>query len=264
MKQIDIKDIDKLPGNKIAENDTFAFRCHPGLSCFNQCCRNLNLFLYPYDVLRLRSCLEISSDHFLDNYVDVVLRPDSYFPEVLLRMSDTDEQKCPFLTPSGCRVYPDRPDTCRTFPVEHGLMLGGKSGKSQRVSFFRPPKFCEGQYETRQLSLSSWAKDQNAEEYNKMTALWAEMKSLFSSDPWGGEGPSGPRGKMAFMAVYNVDRFRDFVLNSSFSRRYKIKTALLKQLKTDDTRLLKFGFEWVKFYLWGIKGKNIHLRQGMV
>jgi hypothetical protein len=65
---------------------------------------------------------------------------------------------------------------------------------------------------------------------------------------------------MAFMAVYNVDQFRDFVFQSSFLKRYKVKTAMLKKLKADDVDLLKFGFEWVKFFLWGIKSKHIRMR----
>ena len=68
MKQIDIDKIDGLPGIRLDNNDTFSFHCHSGVSCFNQCCRNLNLFLYPYDVLRLKHRLDISSDQFLDTF----------------------------------------------------------------------------------------------------------------------------------------------------------------------------------------------------
>jgi hypothetical protein len=62
---------------------------------------------------------------------------------------------------------------------------------------------------------------------------------------------------MAFMATYNIDRLRDFVFQSSFLKRYKIKSALLKKLKTDDVQLLKFGFEWIKVFVWGLKSKDI-------
>ena len=34
MKNVDIDEIDKLPGIPIKESDTFCFRCHPGVSCF--------------------------------------------------------------------------------------------------------------------------------------------------------------------------------------------------------------------------------------
>jgi Fe-S-cluster containining protein len=260
MKKIDTKDLDKLPGIQIKKGDTFNFRCHPGVSCFNRCCRNLNLFLYPYDVVRLKHSLGISSDEFLDNYVDVVLRPSNFFPEVLLRMSSTPDKTCPFLTVSGCSVYPDRPDTCRTFPIEQGTLYDVQNNKDMPVYFFRPPDFCRGQDEDEQWTISEWIRDQDAAVYHKMTMRWAKVKRLFQEDPWGFEGPEGSKAKMAFMAAYNVDRFRDFIFQSSFLKRYKVKSTLLKKLKTDDVPLLKFGFEWVELFIWGIKSKNIRVR----
>ena len=91
MKKIETDKIDQLKGTRIKEDDTFSFRCHKDLGCFNKCCRNLNLFLYPYDVVRLKNCLGVSSDIFLDKYVDVVLRPASFFPDILLKMSETKD-----------------------------------------------------------------------------------------------------------------------------------------------------------------------------
>ena len=59
MKYIDEKDLNNLPGIQLKPGDSFAFRCHPDIACFNRCCRNLNLFLYPYDVIRLKGALGI-------------------------------------------------------------------------------------------------------------------------------------------------------------------------------------------------------------
>ena len=260
MKPIEIEDIDKLPGLRIRENDTFCFRCHPEFECFNRCCRNLNLFLYPYDVIRLKQSLGLSSDEFLDRYVDIVLRPSNFFPDVLLRMVENPERTCPFLIESGCSVYPDRPDTCRTFPIEQGMLYDADRGKETPVHFFRPPDFCQGQYGKKEWTIPAWTRDQEAEHYHKMTVRWASVKQLFQNDPWGSEGPDGPKAKMAFMATYNIDRFRDFLFQSSFLKRYKLKSAMLKKLKSDDVQLLKIGFEWVKVFVWGIQSKVIRRR----
>lgn len=257
MKSIDPKEINRLPGIPLTQADTFQFRCHKDLSCFNQCCRNLNLFLYPYDVLRLRKCLDLDSDQFLESHVDVVLREGNAFPDVLLRMADNEAKTCPFLSRSGCRVYLDRPDTCRTFPVEHGMLFKDRPGTSEIVSFFRPPDFCQGQHETQEWTLSGWAEDQEAATYNRMTARWAEVKALFQEDPWGPEGLNGAKGKMAFMAAYNIDRFREFIFQSSFLKRYRVKTAIIKKLRASDRELLLFGFEWIGYFVWGIPSKNI-------
>ena len=80
MKSIKPEAISRLPGIPLKKTDTFNFRCHKDLACFNQCCRNLNLFLYPFDVLRLSKCLDMDSDRFLETHVDVLLREGNYFP----------------------------------------------------------------------------------------------------------------------------------------------------------------------------------------
>ena len=260
MRYVDSTEIDALPGKRLLETDRFSFRCHPALACFNQCCRNLNLILYPYDVIRLKNHLRVSSDIFLDQYADLILRPSNFFPEVLLRMSENREKTCPFLTVSGCSIYPNRPDTCRLFPIEQGLHFDADRNATEMIHFFRPPEFCLGSHENRPGTLKNWIADQQAEAYTKMTIRWAELKRLFQTDPWGTEGPNGPKAKMTFMATYNMDRFRDFVFNSSFLKRYKVKSAIRKKIETDDMELLKLGLAWAKFYLWGIKTPYLRLR----
>jgi Fe-S-cluster containining protein len=260
MKYIDIDDIDKLPGRRLVTGDTFNFRCHPKIACFNRCCRNLNLFLYPYDVVRLKKRLKMTSDRFLEKHVDIVLRPSNYFPEVLLKMSDNPEKTCHFLKPPGCSVYPDRPDTCRTFPVEQGIFYDVEHDKAETIHFFRPPDFCLGQHEKKVWTIHTWSKDQDAVLYNEMTARWSALKRLFQTDPWGSEGAEGPKAKMAFMATYNMDQFRDFLFKSTFLKRYKVTSKVLKRIRSNDAELMKFGFEWVKFYVWGIQPKDFRLK----
>jgi Fe-S-cluster containining protein len=262
MKHIDADNIDALGGRRLGPGDTFQFRCHGGLDCFNRCCRNLNLFLYPYDVLRLKNSLGMHTDTFLDRHVDVVLRDGNYFPDVLLRMADNAEKTCPFLSDEGCGVYPDRPDTCRSFPVEHGVLFNDKGKPSERISFFRPPGFCQGQFEDETQTLDSWCDDQEAEVFGEMTTRWAELKRLFVTDPWGAEGASGPRAKMAFMATYNLDRFREFVLGSSFLKRYHVKPVTVKKVRKDDTALMKLGFAWVRLFIWGMSSPVIKPKRG--
>jgi Fe-S-cluster containining protein len=260
VKYIDLENLDGLPGVRLEAGDTFSFHCHPEIACFNRCCRNLNLFLYPYDVFRLKKKLRISSDQFLEQYVDIVMRKSSYFPAVLLRMSDDSEKTCPFLIESGCSVYSDRPESCRTFPLEQGIIYDVQKNKSRMIQLFRPPDFCLGQHENKTWTTQTWTQDQKSVLYTKMTVQWADLKRLFLVDPWGQEGPQGPKAKMAFMATYNIDRFRDFVFNSSFLSRYKLNSALVKRIRLNDVELLKLGFEWVKFFVWGIKTPSIRMR----
>jgi hypothetical protein len=131
----------------------------------------------------------------------------------------------------------------------------------QLVHFFRPPDFCRGPFEEDEWTPGSWAADQDAEDYNRMTLRWAEISDLFHVNPWGREGQDGPGAKMAFMAAYNIDRFREFVFGSTFLKRYKVKRDLLRRLKRDDTELLKLGFSWIKLTFWGIPSKKLRPRK---
>lgn len=257
MREADPKDLDRRPGIRIGTGESFDFHCHPGVGCFNRCCRNLNLFLYPYDVVRLKERLGISSDAFLERHVDTVLRPGSHFPDVLLRMAENAGKLCPFLTPAGCGVYADRPDTCRTFPLEQGLRHDAETGTDESVFWFRPPDFCLGPHAEKKWTVPEWIQDQEAEAYQRMTIRWAELRRLLQHDPWGLEGPTGTRAKMTFMAAYNVDRFRDFVFGSSFLKRFKVKPELLSRIKKDDVQLMLVGFDWIKLFLWGIKSQKL-------
>ncbi len=260
MKTVRNEDVSGLKGRRINTDESFQFRCYPGIGCFNRCCRNLNLFLYPYDIVRLRLALGLTAEAFLDRYTDIVLREGSHFPEVLLRMAENDDRTCSFLDEEGCSVYRDRPDTCRTYPVEHGLMFGPDGGEPETVSFFRPPDFCLGKHEDEAWTLERWADDQEARVYNRMSRRWAAIKALFHQDPWQGQGPYGPKAKMAFMATYNMDAFRSFIFESSFLKRYRVKKERVRKMRKDDLALLGFGFEWVKLAVWNIPSKWIRPR----
>ena len=98
--------------------DFFQFECRKGIKCFNTCCANVNIFLTPYDVLRIKNNLGISSEEFLQKYT-TILRPEKgIFPVVLLRLRDDKEKQCYFVSEEGCQVYADRPWACRMFPLD--------------------------------------------------------------------------------------------------------------------------------------------------
>ena len=71
----------------------------------------------------------MTSDVFLDTHVNVVMRSGNFFPDVLLTMSEDADKTCPFLGEQACTVYRDRPDTCRTFPLEQGIFHGFKEAE---------------------------------------------------------------------------------------------------------------------------------------
>ena len=92
------------------------FSCHKGIGCWNACCSNIDISLTPYDVLRLKTRLGISSTEFLKEYtVPYEMEKDS-IAGVKFRPVDAGTA-CRFMQPEGCGIYQDRPTACRYYPV---------------------------------------------------------------------------------------------------------------------------------------------------
>ena len=56
---------------------------------------------------------------------------------------------------------------------------------------------------------------------------------------------------MALMACFNGDEFKKFVFESTFLSRFNIPRETADRLKESDVELMKFGFDWVRFFLNG-------------
>lgn len=230
-------------------NSVFQFDCHPGVSCFTRCCRNLELFLYPYDIIRLKKRLGIHSEDFLNKHVQVVRAQNPYFPAVQLRMLENEENTCPFLGASGCTVYEDRPSACRTYPLERAVARAAVGGRPNEYYFMTRHPYCLGHEEKREWTVKLWLRDQQIQYYNLMNDLWAEMDTLFAGNPWRGEGSAGPRQQLAFMVCYNLDRFRQYVSEHQLLTRFTLDKNRRRLIAKDDEELMRFGFDWLKFVL---------------
>jgi hypothetical protein len=51
------------------------------------------------------------------------------------------------------------------------------------------------------------------------------------------------------MACYDLDRFRRFVLESSFLERFEINPDEVELIKTDDVTLYRFALKWLEYGL---------------
>ena len=56
---------------------------------------------------------------------------------------------------------------------------------------------------------------------------------------------------MLHMVCYNLDKFRRFVFESKFLERFVVDDETVDKIRRDDVELLKFGFKWLKFALFG-------------
>ncbi len=208
------------------------------------------MFLYPYDVLRLKNYLQISSQQFMENYsriIQGVAHP--YFPSVMLRLSDNETKDCPFLGEEGCTVYADRPSACRTYPLERAVDRSPEKGAAREFYFMTDHAYCLGHQEDKMFTVKKWIRDQRLDDYNLMDELWAEVDTVFSRNPWAGEGSGGSKQQMAFTACYDIDNFRLMVAKHSLLDRFTLSRDQKRRIRESDTELLKFAFEWLKYFL---------------
>lgn len=229
----------------------FHFRCGPEVACYKSCCRKLDLVLYPYDVIRLKNRLSMHSEEFMRRHTHLAPASHPFFPAVMLRMTDNQEQTCPFLDERGCSIYEDRPSACRTYPLERAVDRGQTGGRPDEYYFMTNHHYCLGHREKKEWTVKTWLKDQKIRHYNAVNDLWAEIDTLFAQNPWQGEGAGGPRQQMAFMVCYNIDSFRQLSQKNNLFDQFRMESSFRRILDHDDEALLKFGFEWLKYFLAG-------------
>jgi Fe-S-cluster containining protein len=233
------------------EGDSFSFACHPGVTCFTECCRDLNLVLTPYDLLRLRKALNLNSSDLLDQFT--IIKPNEHngFPAVGLKMNDDERRTCPFVTPSGCRIYNDRPGACRIYPIGRASSRTQGQEGAREFYFVVREAHCQGFQESRSWTVTGWSEDQGLAPYSVFNDLWTEIIT-HKGTRISAEAVE-QKLQMFFMASYNLDQFRQFVFKSSFLRRFTIPEETVKKIETDDEELLKLAIQWLKFFLYGEK-----------
>ena len=232
-------------------NDNFRFKCSESVPCFNECCRDLNQFLTPYDILRLKNNLGIPSDLFLKQYTTKHTGPESGLPVITLKPGHTSELKCPFVSNSGCNVYKDRPSSCRTYPLVRFLTHSRKTDHNTEQYLLIKEPHCQGFKQEQTHTIRNWIKEQGIEIYNKMNDLLMEVISLKNRFM---PGRLSIKSEQFFhMACYDLDTFRYHIFNKGILDNLDIDPETLDNVKKDDIELLKTGFKSVKMTLFGKK-----------
>ena len=241
---------------RLGPDDTFQFGCHPGVSCFNRCCGDVNIFLSPYDVLRLKKRLGMKSSDFLDQYALLPVQKDMKTPVVVLRMNDDEAKTCPFLTDQGCGVYSDRPWPCRMYPLGLASQKDTPDGwQGDRFYFLLKEPVCKGFEEPQQWTVRQWLEDQGIDEYD----TWGEgFKELTLHKFFQDGGTLSPeKMHMFFTACYDLDKFRQFVFNSTLLHRFEVDEDFVEEMQYSDEALLRFAFLWLRFSLFGEKTMRV-------
>ncbi len=232
------------------ENHVIKFRCYKGIECFNACCQNIDIMLTPYDILRLKQRLGISSTEFLAKYTYPFEFNKNSIAGVKFKPVEGGTA-CQFMNEEGCSVYADRPTACRYYPV--GLLSLLRAGENVDTASYAlvQEDHCKGHLEEREITIKDYRKEQQVEEYDEHGRAWRQLILKMKS-----AGPSiGTLSKKSlqlfFMACYDLDRFREFVKSEGFQTTFDIDEATRQSLNEDDLALLKFGDRLIRQVMFG-------------
>jgi hypothetical protein len=234
-----------LPELKTGEQ--FRFACHPDVDCFNACCGDLTLMLTPYDALRLRKNLDLSSRDFITERAEVLAAPDTGVPTLRLNMQVGPKRPCPFVTRQGCSVYPDRPAACRTYPLGRATRLG-QDGELIEQFFVVREDHCHGFAEDTDWTSATWLTDQGLEAYNaandKLVKLLGRIKAK-------GRPLDQRQASMALLALYQPDRFQEFIRDMRLFERLEVTPERQAAIMADEEAALDFALDWLELVFFG-------------
>ncbi len=239
----------------LSATDKFSFLCAKENSCFNQCCANLNQLLTPYDILRLKNALNMDSGEFLKEYCVQYNGQETGLPVVSLKPDYKNELSCPFVSELGCKVYKDRPASCRLYPLARMASRNRETGKITEYFALIKEGHCKGFERGKEYTSKEWIKNQNAEEYNRINDYMIQIVGIAR----GIEPATFDESiKNIFaMTCYDIDKFKMFISKDDFKGNEIAKSLGYKDeiFKDDETALLLFGLDYIKAALLRIKDK---------
>ena len=231
----------QIDQESLSLDSRFTFHCHAEQACFNQCCRTPTIILSPYDLLRLKQGLGITSGQLRERYTRQEIEPNSNLPLLFIDAYRSSEGGCPFLGAHGCMVYPYRPAACRLFPLTMGSRLTADGVEDHY--FCRRLDYCRGFETGVEWTVADWLANQGFTEYDQGRREWLEilLKAGLEESP---EVDALTQDLFATLA-YDLDRFRRLVFDPVFLEAYELKAEALEDLKTDDLALLKFSYRFL-------------------
>ncbi len=234
----------------VSESHVIKFSCHKGIGCWNACCSNIDISLTPYDVLRMKKRLGITSTEFLRDYTVPYEMEKDGIAGVKFRPVEGGTA-CRFMKAEGCDIYADRPTACRYYPVAL-LSMRKQDEYVDRDSYaIVEEDHCKGHLEDRPISIGDYRKEQGLEEYDELARGWRQLVlKKKSSGPTIGK-PSLRSRQLFFMACYDIDKFREFVQMESFGKLFELPAEEKQALLGDDIALQQFAFRFLRQVLFG-------------
>ncbi len=236
----------------LKDDDKIRFRCHKGVSCFNACCKQADITLTPYDIIRLKRHLGVGSGEVLKNHTVPFQMDNHGVPGIKMRTND--EGACLLMVEGeGCSVYENRPTACRYYPVAMLAMKPSDEATDKQAFSLIKEEHCKGHEEDQELNIDDYRKDQGVVEYDEINRDFYQLiLKKKSAGPAIGR-PSDTSLQLFFMACYDIDRFRQFVASDAFRASYALSDEFYDQLAKDDEFALKFSMAFLRQVLFGEK-----------
>lgn len=224
--------------NRIEAGEFFSFACHPEVDCFTDCCRQLELALTPYDILRLKRETKLDSTSFLAHYVIQEQEADDVFPRFYLTMVDDGRASCVFVSDKGCMVYPGRPGACRAYPMGRAAIRQADNSIDEFFVLLREPH-CHGFKEQEEQHVQKYSAGQGLLEYNTFNDAVATI--LQHEKIRKGLQLGRQQIDSFVLALYDLDAFRKQLEDGQLSGSENYDSAVY----AEDEKLLLFGVEWL-------------------
>ena len=207
----------------------------------------LELALTPYDVLRLRRATGLSSGQLLKEYILVEQDVGEPFPRLYLTMVDDGRASCVFVAKEGCTVYAHRPSACRAYPLGRAVKRCD-SGRLEEHFVLLQEAHCAGFAEPVNHTAQEYSIDQELPAYSSYND--AVTKILQHDAIRQGFLPSAAQLKLFLLALYDLDTFREMLVNGRLDSLPR--NAIEKNtLQRDDEKLLLFAIDWLQQQLFG-------------
>ncbi len=235
---------------ELSTDSEIQFDCHRGVACFNACCKNIDIVLTPYDILRLKRRLKLRSSAFVARYTVPYPMDHHEMPGLKMRTKPGTEE-CVFLTRSGCGVYDDRPAACRYYALGSMGVRKKDSADVEDVYFIVKEVHCLGHDEPRRLTVGDYRREQGVDEYDDRNRQWRDIVlKKRSGGPTVGAPPA--RSLQLFdMCSYDIDSFREFVQTPGFEDIFDLEAQFKSKLLSDEDALFEFAMRFLKQVLFG-------------
>jgi hypothetical protein len=180
-------------------------------------------------------------------------------------MLEEKDGLCPFVGPEGCQIYSDRPVCCRYYPLGIASLRqqDDLKGRDEEFFFMVKESHCEGFKEAVEWTVDSWRTDQGIDLYDSMNRGWIEL--LLRKSSFGEEARLSEKARQLFyMVTTNTEQFRKYIFESPFLHSFAVNDHTINNILEDDVALMHFGFEYLKYVIFGVKSDKVKLKKDVI